>query len=619
MAGREAVVGRDPGVDLALAHPALGRQHLKFEAQPDGVVVVSDLGSPSGTRSGARVLTPFKKYRYVNGTPLLLGDATFRFFVEPLAALAPEIVAQAELIAKEILDEAERGSHEAERRVARAARRSRGLSRLETRLRRAVGELETNRRELATRLGNLRESVDLLDERKRVVADGVDTESSLLEQMRTEMERLRAVRAELETRVGELDRERERLEAWESEARLRRSESEAQVGRLRTELGELAERKAGFLAQVDHAWTQAERARADLEASRDEYEERRRSVEGLREEARAEETRLGALREEARDFESKIPGLETRVRESEARVAENEGEAARAEEACRARSAERRQLEDEVARLVAERDGVSVALERVRFESAEAREHFARLSAESESLRRQIDDRAISLRETELELAEMRSERLKLAEALPRLRGELDSAREEARQVRAETTVWAETRRADVERRLESEVAERRGREAALMQAERDLFDREMAEHRPQQKARLRDGLSRLYLDHLSGNPVWGAKAEELRSRFLAHADSLVTEVLDHGPDPTGIRRNWLSRWRNSTHTWPVAVPLAMLALGFVLSFASLRLTKPKLGAALSRHPASSEARRLLPSQKKPVRPDVPSLDEETR
>jgi len=49
--GGEAIVGRDPGVDIRIDHPSVSRRHARVTVVGDGVFI-QDLGSTNGTLVG---------------------------------------------------------------------------------------------------------------------------------------------------------------------------------------------------------------------------------------------------------------------------------------------------------------------------------------------------------------------------------------------------------------------------------------------------------------------------------------------------------------------------------------------------------------------------------------
>lgn len=76
--GARAVVGRGPGVDLALEDQAMSRQHAAFERTAEGHRV-RDLGSTNGVRvNGAAVQVADLKH----GDRIELGEHVLQYLVE---------------------------------------------------------------------------------------------------------------------------------------------------------------------------------------------------------------------------------------------------------------------------------------------------------------------------------------------------------------------------------------------------------------------------------------------------------------------------------------------------------------------------------------------------------
>ena len=76
--GAKTIIGRGPGVDVALADEAMSRQHFAIEATPSGFHL-QDLGSTNGVLlNGTRVATA----PLAHGDRVGAGDHEFRFLLE---------------------------------------------------------------------------------------------------------------------------------------------------------------------------------------------------------------------------------------------------------------------------------------------------------------------------------------------------------------------------------------------------------------------------------------------------------------------------------------------------------------------------------------------------------
>jgi pSer/pThr/pTyr-binding forkhead associated (FHA) protein len=75
--GRLNVIGREPTVDIPIPSERISRRHCQLEATPDGVYVLTDLGSSNGTLvnqdkiQGRKVL--------LGGEYIQIGDVLLRF------------------------------------------------------------------------------------------------------------------------------------------------------------------------------------------------------------------------------------------------------------------------------------------------------------------------------------------------------------------------------------------------------------------------------------------------------------------------------------------------------------------------------------------------------------
>lgn len=77
---KNVVVGRGPGVDVALADIAMSREHVAFELQ-EGGFRARDLASTNGMRvNGGDTLVADLKH----GDSVEIGNATLRYLVEPM-------------------------------------------------------------------------------------------------------------------------------------------------------------------------------------------------------------------------------------------------------------------------------------------------------------------------------------------------------------------------------------------------------------------------------------------------------------------------------------------------------------------------------------------------------
>jgi hypothetical protein len=95
-----AVIGRAPGSDVLIDHPAVSRQHAVIEAvNGDGKPVryfVVDAGSHNGTSIGDRALAPSAREALTDGDQIHVGPATLHFRVSDEAVAADVTPAVAE-------------------------------------------------------------------------------------------------------------------------------------------------------------------------------------------------------------------------------------------------------------------------------------------------------------------------------------------------------------------------------------------------------------------------------------------------------------------------------------------------------------------------------------------
>jgi pSer/pThr/pTyr-binding forkhead associated (FHA) protein len=76
-AGKPNVIGRDPQVDIAIPSDRISRRHCQLEPTPDGVFVLTDLGSSNGTLVNQEKIGGRKVL--LGGEYIQIGDVLLRF------------------------------------------------------------------------------------------------------------------------------------------------------------------------------------------------------------------------------------------------------------------------------------------------------------------------------------------------------------------------------------------------------------------------------------------------------------------------------------------------------------------------------------------------------------
>lgn len=76
----EHVVGRAPDADLRIAHPTVSLRHVLLRVQPDGRVLVRDLGTVNGVLVDG---VPVVEAQLHDGNRLVLGEAQLVFRADP--------------------------------------------------------------------------------------------------------------------------------------------------------------------------------------------------------------------------------------------------------------------------------------------------------------------------------------------------------------------------------------------------------------------------------------------------------------------------------------------------------------------------------------------------------
>ena len=75
--GKPNVIGRDPQVDIAIPSDRISRRHCQLEPTPDGVFVLTDLGSSNGTLVNQEKINGRKVL--LGGEYIQIGDVLLRF------------------------------------------------------------------------------------------------------------------------------------------------------------------------------------------------------------------------------------------------------------------------------------------------------------------------------------------------------------------------------------------------------------------------------------------------------------------------------------------------------------------------------------------------------------
>lgn len=75
--GKAHVIGRDPAADVPIPSERISRRHCQLEPSPDGLFVVSDLGSSNGTLVNQERIAGRKVL--LGGEYIQIGDCLFRF------------------------------------------------------------------------------------------------------------------------------------------------------------------------------------------------------------------------------------------------------------------------------------------------------------------------------------------------------------------------------------------------------------------------------------------------------------------------------------------------------------------------------------------------------------
>jgi hypothetical protein len=74
---KPTVIGRDPLADLSIPSERISRRHCQLEPSPDGMFLVSDLGSSNGTLVNQERIAG--KKTLLGGEYIQIGDCLFRF------------------------------------------------------------------------------------------------------------------------------------------------------------------------------------------------------------------------------------------------------------------------------------------------------------------------------------------------------------------------------------------------------------------------------------------------------------------------------------------------------------------------------------------------------------
>ena len=302
-----------------------------------------------------------------------------------------------------------------------------------------------------------------------------------------EVQRLRAQAAALEEqarREAEARRREQERREEEERDRIAREEiaREEEARRLAEEERKRAEAEAKKRAEEEAARQRAEeeaRQKAEAEARRlAEAEAARKRAE---EEARRKAEEQAALKRAETEARKKAEEEFARQRAQEQAQLRAEAEAARkkAEE----EAAARKKAEEEAARLRSEEEQHRRAVEE---ERRQAQEETARLRAEAEAARKKAEEEAAARKRAEEERQRIAAEeRKKAEEEKARLRAEAEAARKRAEEEALARKQAEEERQRQEKERQERERVEREERERAAA-AERERVAREQKEREEQ-------------------------------------------------------------------------------------------------------------------------------------